>query len=167
MAKVDWITWKTDVTDIINPEKVDNDLNKNISEINSIIDSIYDNVKVEVNKGGLSNTALNLNGESPSNVMADNILKNIEEIRMISNKLKDKINNQVVEQKKIEKNQLVTSIEEKITEQEKILENTEALKGRLTEGNNVVSVAEVDNVINITKEKINMLHERLEKAKAI
>ena len=167
MAKVDWITWKTDTSDIINAEKVDNNLNKSISELNNIIDSIYDNIKIEKNNGGLSDTSLNLNGESPSSVMADNILKNIEEIRMISNKLKDRISNQVIEQKKIEKDQLITSIEEKIAEQEKILNNTESLKGRVTENNNVVSLSEVNNVISITKEKISMLYERLEKAKAI
>ena len=38
---------------------------------------------------------------------------------------------------------------------------------RLTPDNNMVNANEVNNVINNTREKIKMLYERLEKAKAI
>ena len=38
MSKVDWITWKTDVTDIINPEKV----------IDSVRDIVYLDGKIDV-----------------------------------------------------------------------------------------------------------------------
>ena len=51
--------------------------------------------------------------------------------------------------------------------QENILSNTEALRDRLTPDNNMVNANEVNNVINNTREKIKMLYERLEKAKAI
>ena len=144
MAKVDWITWKTETNEIIDSEKVNNTLNKSVTDMNSILDTVYNNVKTEVDKGGLDTESLNLNGESPSNVVANKVLKNIEDIRTIINRLNNKVNNQVLEQKKIEKEQLISSIEEKIKEQENILSNT-------------------DN----TREKIKMLYERLEKAKAI
>ena len=51
--------------------------------------------------------------------------------------------------------------------QEKILENTKALKDRLSTSNNLISSNDVNNVISATEEKITMLRERLEKAKAI
>ena len=167
MAKVDWITWKTETNEIIDSEKVNNTLNKSVTDMNSILDTVYNNVKTEVDKGGLDTESLNLNGESPSNVVANKVLKNIEDIRAIVNRLNNKVNNQVLEQKKIEKEQLISSIEEKIKEQENILSNTEALRDRITPDNNMVNANEVNNVINNTREKIKMLYERLEKAKAI
>lgn len=167
MSKVDWITWKTETNEIIDTEKVGNTLNKSVTDINNIIDTVYNNVKNEVDKGGLDTESLNLNGESPSNVVANKVLKNIEDIRTTINKLNSKVNNQVLEQKKIEKEQLISSIEEKIKEQENILTNTESLRDRLTPDNNMVNANEVNNIINNTKEKIDMLYERLEKAKAI
>lgn len=167
MSKVDWITWKTETNEIIDTEKVGNTLNKSVTDVNNIIDTVYNNVKNEVDKGGLDTESLNLNGESPSNVVANKVLKNIEDIRTTINKLNSKVNNQVLEQKKIEKEQLISSIEEKIKEQENILSNTESLRDRLTPDNNMVNANEVNNIINNTKEKIDMLYERLEKAKAI
>lgn len=167
MAKVDWITWKTNTDEIINIEKVNNLLDKDIADLNNIIDNVYDNIKSEVDKGGLNSDSLSLNGESPSNVMANNILNNITEIRTIINNLSNKMSNQVLEQKKIEKEQLVTTIEEKIKEQERILENTELLRNRISAGSDVVNMNDVNNVISSTKEKLEMLYDRLEKAKAI
>ena len=167
MAKVDWITWKTNTDEIINIEKVNNMLDKDIADLNNIIDNVYDNIKSEVDKGGLNSDSLSLNGESPSNVMANNILNNITEIRTIINNLSNKMSNQVLEQKKIEKEQLVTTIEEKIKEQERILENTELLRNRISAGSDVVNMNDVNNVISSTKEKLEMLYDRLEKAKAI
>ncbi len=167
MAKVDWITWKTNTDEIINIEKVNNLLDKDIADLNNIIDNVYDNIKSEVDKGGLNSDSLSLNGESPSNVMANNILNNITEIRTIINNLSNKMSNQVLEQKKIEKEQLVTTIEEKIKEQERILENTKLLRNRISAGSDVVNMNDVNNVISSTKEKLEMLYDRLEKAKAI
>lgn len=167
MARVDWITWKTETKEIINNETILDSLNKSINELNSILDNVYNNIKLEIDKGGLNNEALSLNGESPSMILSNKVLNNIEDIKAIEERLLDRINKQLLEQKKIEKEQLIDSISKKINEQDKILENTEALKNRITAENNVININEVNNTINVTKEKLNMLHERLEKAKAI
>ena len=167
MAKVDWITWKTDPKELINSDKVEKVLNEKTNEINTIMDDIFTNVKVEIEKGGLNKDALSLNGDSPNNIYGNKILDKIEEIRVSMDKLKNKITSQAEEQKKCEKEQLISSIEEKIEEQEKILQNTMNLKSRIVSGNNVVDSNEVDSVIESTNEKIEMLKERLEKAKAI
>lgn len=167
MSKVDWITWKTDSKELINTEKLNSDLNEKISELNSILDNISNNLKVEAEKGGLSKEALTISSESPSNEVANKIIDKIESIKGITNQLKGKVINQANEQKEIEKKQLIEVIEEKIVEQEKILENTKGLKERLTTGNSLVSNSDVNNIIMATEEKITMLKERLEKAKAV
>lgn len=167
MSKVDWITWKTDSKELINTEKLNSNLNEKISELNSILDNISNNLKVEAEKGGLSKEALTISSESPSNEVANKIIDKIESIKGITNQLKGKVLNQANEQKEIEKKQLIEVIEEKIVEQEKILENTKGLKERLTTGNSLVSNSDVNNIIMATEEKITMLKERLEKAKAV
>ena len=74
---------------------------------------------------------------------------------------------QANKQKQVEKEQLITAIEEKVIEQQKILENTKALRDRLTANNGLISSNEVESIIHTTEEKITMLKERLERAKAI
>ena len=45
MAKVDWITWKTNSNEIINPSKVEENVNEPLIELNSNISTIYDVLK--------------------------------------------------------------------------------------------------------------------------
>lgn len=167
MAKVDWITWKTEPKELINGENIKTDINKRITEFNTIIDNIYSNIKEEMDKGGLNKDALSINGESPNSVSANKVLTKIEVLKETTNKLTNKIVVQVEEQKEIEKKQLITAIEEKIAEQEKILENTKALKDRVAASNSLINSNDVNNIIIATNEKITILKERLERAKAI
>ena len=167
MASVDWITWKTESKELINSEKVEENVIKKLTDLNNITNNIYDSIKVEAEKGGLNKESLSINGESPSNIMANDILNKIENIKSLTDKLSNKIKSQVTEQKEIEKEQLVNAIEEKIDEQERILQNTIALRNKITTNNKVVDINEVNNIISATNEKIIMLKERLEKAKAI
>ena len=167
MAKVDWITWKTEPKELINGENIKTDINKRITEFNTIIDNIYSNIKEEMDKGGLNKDALSINGESPNSVSANKVLTKIEVLKETTNKLTNKIVVQVEEQKEIEKKQLITAIEEKIAEQEKILENTKALKDRVAASNSLFNSNDVNIIISATNEKITILKERLERAKAI
>ena len=167
MAKVDWITWKTEPKELINLEKVEASLINKLLELNNITNGISDTIKVEIEKGGLSKESLTLKNESPNNVMANKILKELDNIRTMSDKLSNKIRNQVASQKELEKEQLITVIEEKIDEQEKILQNTMSLRDRISTSNNVVNIDDVNSIITATNEKITMLKERLNKAKAI
>ena len=167
MAKVDWITWKTDPKELIDKEKIESDLNNKTTEINSIMDNLSNSLKLEVEKGGLNKESLHINGETPGNEVANKILNKIEVIKNINTKLNNKIMDQANKQKQVEKEQLITAIEEKVIEQEKILENTKALRDRLTANNGLISSNEVESIIHTTEEKITMLKERLERAKAI
>ena len=167
MASVDWITWKIGAKELINSEQIEEVLTKKANVFNNSINNVYNSIKIETEKGGLNKESLSINGESPSNIAANKILKRIENIKVLMDKFNNKISTQVAEQKKIEKEQLITAIEEKIDEQERILQNTMSLRNRISTNNQVVDINDVNAIINVTNEKIAMLKERLEKAKAI
>lgn len=168
MAKVDWITWKTNPKEIIDPEIINEEISKNIMNFDSFIKSnIYQDLKIEVEKGGLKEDSLNLNGTSPVNMSANKILAKIDNIINNTEKLKSSIYTQALNQKELEKSQLIDAIEGKIREQKSILENTENLKNRLAGSNDVVSMEEIEKTLNATNEKIKMLTEKLEEARAI
>ena len=167
MAKVDWITWKTDCSEIINP-KVTEDVNTNIQKFTNIMmNDIYKSIEREKTTGGLNEKSLNLNGVSPSSLNSDKILSKIESVLDDVNSLKKMINKQVQEQKEIEKNQLITAIKEKITEQERILDNTKKLRERINSSNEIVSVQDVDNIIETTSERIKFLTNKLTEVEAL
>ena len=110
MAKVDWITWKTNIKEIINPEKELEEINNNIHKLNNIINQdIYVNVNREKLDGGLNEKSLNLNGISPSSIKTDKILKKLEVVLDDLLKLQNKVKKQALEQKEIE-NLLKTGI---------------------------------------------------------
>ena len=140
MSKVDWITWKTDVTDIINPEKVIDSVTDLYNEFNSYMNPvIYENLKYEVINGGLDKSSINILGHSPANEMALNILNNIDEIKSIIENLKLQLENATEEQKKIEKYQLVNELDTKIEEEKQISkEQTNRIIRRLEERKEIV-----------------------------
>ena len=135
MSKVDWITWKTDVTDIINPEKVIDSVTDSYNEFNSYMNP----VKYEVINGGLDKSSINILGHSPANEIALNILNNIDEIKSIIENLKLQLENATEEQKKIEKDQLVNALDTKIEEEKQISkEQTNRIIRRLEERKEIV-----------------------------
>ena len=87
MSKVDWITWKTDPKEIINPEQVDKEILEYYQNYNSYMNPmIYEQLKNEVSKGGLNKDAFNVSGISPANEMAVDILNTIDDIKTTMNK---------------------------------------------------------------------------------
>ena len=163
MAKVDWITWKTNIKEIINPEQELEEINNNIHKLNNIINQdIYVNVNREKLDGGLNEKSLNLNGISPSSIKTDKILKKLEVVLDDLLKLQNKVKKQAFEQKEIEKEQLANCIKEKIEEQEKVLENTENIKAEsISQNTDAVSIKELDDILEVTGERIRILKEKL------
>ena len=132
MAKVDWITWKTDPSEIINPDKVGEKISNIFKDYNCYMNSVvYEGILHEIEKGGLDKMSLNLLGTSPANESAIDILENITEIKEIINSLQEDVLKSAEEQKEIEKNQLIQVIEEKILEEENKLNNTLSLKEKI------------------------------------
>ena len=168
MAKVDWITWKTDISEIINPDKILENLNDLFNDYNCYMNSVvYEELNHEVTVGGLDKYSLNIVGTSPANETALNILNRIDDIKTAIENLKNKVYNSAVDQKEIEKKQLISCIEEKILEEEKILSNTVSLRERISTSTEIVDINTVNDIIEVTNEKINKLKERLELAKSI
>lgn len=168
MSKVDWITWRTNPKEIINPEVINENLANYTTNFKNLINNnIYENIKLEIDKGGLNDKSLNLNGISPSSVGTNNVINKINSLINNIDILKEKIVLEAEEQKQLEKEELIDAITKKIEEQKKILENTNNLKNKLTTSNDVISLEEVNKTIEITEERISLLNEKLEKAKMI
>lgn len=131
MSKVDWITWKTTKEEIINPDNILKDI-QNISKENHI--DIYNKIErklnEEISSGGLSKKALKMNGISPANVLANDILNKIKEIDNSLNSLQEQMKEEITNQKQVEKNQLIDELNKKITSIDN-LENNNLIKDEL------------------------------------
>ena len=92
MPKVDWITWKTDPKEIINPDQIEEDINDCFSQYDSYMNSmVYEQLRSEMSKGGLAKDAFNVSGISPANEMSNDIVNAIEEIKQTINTLKEDV----------------------------------------------------------------------------
>ena len=140
MSKVDWITWKTHPEEIIKPNSLEDKITDEYNNYSSYMyPNIYENIRNEVLNGGLDKQSLNILGESPANEMAINILNNIDEIKSIIENLKTQINEELDEQKGIEKTQLINDLEDKILEEK------------------AVSTSENFSIINKLKERLEQV----------
>ena len=167
MSKVDWITWKTDPKEIVNPEKVIDSLNEYYQDYNNLTHSdIYEAIQKETQIGGLDKSSLNIYGESPIYDKAMSIVNHMDEIKVLYEDLIKKVSNNLEEQKEEEKKQLIQAIEEKINEEKKILENTEYLKEKVT-SNQIIPLTEIAEIISMSKERIKRLQEKLEVVKEL
>lgn len=168
MPKVDWITWKTDTKEIINPQAILEEIDEKILEYHNYINSrIIESITSEVEKGGLNKENLRINGISPAQSQAQKILQNLNDIDNEIEKLKRKIKNSIEEQKRIEKEQLITEIESKISEEEKIRNNTVSFNEKLQVNNNIMDKDTIQDIIDIADERIKELKSRLEQAKSV
>jgi len=168
MAKVDWISWKTEKEEIINPEIVFEKISSICTEfVNNMNKEVKSKLVDEITNGGLNENALLLNGVSPAFESSMKIINNIDEIQVEMNKLLNNIRNDTTNQKKIEKNQLIDAIEKKIHEEENILENTISLKNKISNNHSGITKEEVSEIEKNIKDKINKLKERLEKARSL
>lgn len=167
MAKVDWITWKTNTNEIINPEKIKEKMDDSLQISNNYIkNNIIEELSQEISMGGLDRTSLNIMGISPANECANTILNDLKEIQSILEKININVYNSVKEQKEIEKEQLISSIEKKLYDEEKILNSKINLKDKL-QSSSIMSQEELDRIIAMSADRIKKLKERLELARSI
>ena len=168
MSKVDWITWKTNVEEIINPsEELQIIKEKVLAYINQLETHVTEELNRELTKGGLEKDTFDIMGISPANDTAKKIVNVIDNMKQNLNTFIVDITKQLDEQKQIEKEQLINAIEEKINEEKKKLENTQILQSKLINNNQIVSNEDVNEIISVTKERINMLIRRLNVAKSL
>lgn len=166
MAKVDWITWKTDPKELLNVEDMENKLNEYFQDYNTYMNPVvYEQIKHEVNFGGLDKESLCIMGNSPANEMGNDILNCIDEIKTIYNSLKEKIIEQTKNQRESEKKQLIAALEEKIKSEEQLLNKTITSEGQKDNAEFIEKSPE--EIVEIIKDRIVKLNERLEIAKSI
>lgn len=157
MAKVDWITWKTDPKDIIDPKIVEEKIDEYYQNYNTYINPVvYEGIKHEVLNGGLDKASLNIIGYSPANESAINILNDIDEIKSIIENIKREVVNSAEEQRQVEKLQLIEAIKNKIIQQEEMKEISIRKDPK-----------EAAEITEFFKERIRRLEERLAIAKSL
>ena len=166
MSKVDWITWKTDPKEILNVNSVEEKLLECFQEYNTYMNPvIYEQIKHEVNFGGLDKESLSIMGVTPANEMGVDILNCIDEIKTVFGNLKERILEEAKEQRESEKKQLIKEIEEKISIEKTLLNKintSESLKAELMNlGENP------EDIVDIINSRLKRLNERLEVAKAL
>lgn len=160
MSKVDWITWKTDPSEIIDPKKVDERIEELFQNYyNYMKPSVYDEIKKEIVDGGLSDDAYLISNCSPLNNAALGILDKMNEIEETVDKLKSSISRVVLEQKETEKVQLINAIKDKIKSEEELkryIESSENIQNNIALfGNNP------EEIITIINDRIHRLNQKL------
>ncbi len=166
MSKVDWITWKTDPKEIINPDKIEEEIDEYFGNYDSYMNSmVYEQLKTEMSNGGLAKDAFNVSGISPSNEMAEEIVNLIDEIKDTMQKVKNNVREITTKQKEIEKRQLIDAIEEKIKKEKIYLDSIENRKGLKDTISKIGS--NPDDILSIINDRIRKLTERLEAAKSL
>ena len=156
MSKVDWINWKTEPKEVINPQLIEEKMNEEFNNYNSYMNPvIYEQLKYEMNKGGLGKNSLITNNSSPANEMSLEIINTIDNIKKIYNNLLVEVKRNAEEQKQIEKHQLIKAINERIDEEKELLKTIEN-----NNASNIFNISK-EEYIFITNERINKLQERL------
>ena len=162
MSKVDWINWKTDSKEIINPTKIKEELEEDYQQYDSYINTmVYEQLLNEIDKGGLTKDAFNISGISPANEIASEIINLIEEIKKEMEIIKNDVEDGTANQKEIEKQQLIDAIQEKIMKEKESLKQIEQEK-EANQDNNDIN----DNIYMI-QYRIRKLQERLEVAQSL
>jgi len=166
MARVDWITWKTDPKEILNVDSIEEKLFECFQDYNTYINPvIYEQIKHEVNFGGLDKETLNIMGITPANEMGIDILNCIDEIKSTFDNLKEKIIDQAKEQRESEKKQLIKELEDKISIEQSLLNKiiaSDSIKSEL------INLGEKpEEIVEIINNRLSKLNERLEIAKNI
>lgn len=166
MSKVDWITWKTNPKEIINPNIIEDNIQESFNSYNEYMSPlIYDQIKYEIDKGILGKENLIIIGDTPLNKIAVDILNKIDEIKLTIENLQKSAKNSSEVQKQIEKQQLITEINNKIEHEKETL--NQVLTNENVQQHIIKSGGLPEEVVYILEYRINKLKERLEMAKVL
>lgn len=163
MGKVDWINWKTDAKEVINPKRFEDSIMDCYNDFNGIMNPIiYEQIKYEMISGGLSEDALIISNTSPVNKKAKEILDLIDRLKEEMQDLKQEMVNTAKEQKEIEKKQLIEAIEDKLSIEKFYLDN---INNSDLDYDSIGTSRE--ELREITMDRIKKLQERLDCVKAL
>lgn len=166
MSKVDWITWKTNPEEIINPDIIENNIHDIFQNYNTYMNPVvYEQIKHEINTGILGKDKMIFMSNTPVNEMALEILSKIDEIKSTVDDLVTSIKKSTTEQKQMEKQQLINELEIKIKNEEDTL-NSVKIDDNMK--NRIINMGGNPNdVVFIIEDRINKLKERLEAARSL
>lgn len=166
MSKVDWITWKTNPKEVINPNIIVENIQNSFSEYNEYMNPlIYDQIKNEIENGILGKDKLSVTGDTPLNRIATDIINKIDDIRYTVEKLEKDAKTSSEIQKQVEKQQLITEISSKIEYEQSTLNQVitnEEMRKHIRNSGGIP-----EEVIYILEDRINKLKERLEMASSL
>lgn len=166
MSKVDWITWKTNPKEIINPNIIEDNIQESFNNYNEYMNPlIYDQIKYEIDKGILGKESLIIIGDTPLNKIAVDILNKIDEIKLTIENLQKSAKNSSEVQKQIEKQQLIAEINSKIEHEKETL--NQVMTNENVQQHIIKSGGLPEEVVYILEYRINKLKERLEMAKVL
>ena len=163
MIRLDWITWKTEESELINPEEIVEKLKIRFQDYNSYMNPVVnESIKHEVENGGLNNNAFIINDRSPANEVANKIMSDIQEVKDMTNALIESVRLEAQEQRKREVNQLILKIEEKIEKDKKLIENSKDVQQKYLQSSLEETSENIQTIIEITRKRINLLTRKLE-----
>lgn len=163
MMKLDWITWKTEESELINPDVIVEKLKEKFQNYNSYMNPVVnENLKYEVANGGLNKDAFVMNDRSPATEVANKILSDIQEVKDMTNALIESVRLDAEEQRKKEVNQLALKIEEKIEKDKRLIENSKEAQLKYIESSLTDTSESIQTIIDLTQKRINLLTKKLE-----
>ena len=163
MKKIDWITWKTEESELINPNEIVDKLTDIYQDYNSYMNPVvYEGIKYETINGGLNKEALIIDNRSPATEVANKIMSDIEEVKQLIDSLINSVKEDAIEQRKIEINYLIKKIEEKIEQDKKLIKKSKEAQLKYIDTSLSETSESIQVVIDITQERINMLTKKIE-----
>ena len=166
MKKLEWITWKTEESELINPEELVGKLKERFQDYNAYMNPVVnESLKYEVAQGGLNKEAFVMNGRSPATEVANKIMSDIVEVKEMTEALIESIRLDALEQRKREVHQLVLKIEEKIEKDKRLIENSKEAQQKYIQSSSPETSESIQTVIDLTQKRINLLMNKLESIK--
>lgn len=163
MKRLEWITWKTEESELINPDELVEKLKERFQDYNSYMNPVVnENLKYEVANGGLNKDAFVLDGRSPATEVANKIMSDINEVKDMTEALIESIRLDALEQRKREVNHLILKIEEKIEKDKRLIENSKEAQQKYIQSSLSETSDNIQTVIDLTQKRINLLTKKLE-----
>jgi len=157
MAEVDWITWKTEPEELLHLDSVLEKMDSFFEDYYSYMKPVvYEQLKNEILRGGLSKDSFHVLGKSPSNESALQIIELMDDINQNYLNLKNNVRDSVSEQEEIEKNQLIHVIEDRISDEIQVVQN----------GNFDASLNTYYDLLT-ARDRVRKLEEKLEKIQTL
>ena len=166
MKRLEWITWKTEECELINPDELVERLKERYQDYNAYMNPVInESLKYEVAHGGLNKDAFVMNGRSPATEVANKIMSDIEEVKEMTEALIESVRLDALEQRKREVHQLVLKIEEKIEKDKRLIENSKEAQQKYIQSSAPETSESIQTIIDLTQKRINLLMNKLERIK--